>query len=155
MNGEYIRNKLNEDELTEKLKPFVPKEWMDDLEYFKRVLQLDVERMKRLDEAQYLMEIFFVTPQVDKTLLCKKDKESDIKDWLIAAADELNQLEEFGHDDIERVLRALTETLEIKTGNLFYALRVALTGRTEAPGLFDIVATLGRDEAIKRLQNAL
>lgn len=155
MNGEYIRNKLNEDELTEKLKPFVPKEWMDDIDYFKRVLRLDVERMKRLDEAQYLMEIFFVTPQVDKTLLCKKDKESDIKDWLIAAADELNQLEEFGHDDIERVLRALTETLEIKTGNLFYALRVALTGRTEAPGLFDIVATLGRDEATKRLQNVL
>lgn len=155
MNGEYIRNKLSEDELTEKLKPFVPKEWMDDLEYFKRVLQLDVERMKRLDEAQYLMEIFFVTPQVDKQLLCKKDKESDIKDWLIAAADELNQLEEFGHDDVERILRGLAETLEIKTGNLFYALRVALTGRTEAPGLFDIVATLGRDEAIKRLQNAL
>jgi glutamyl-tRNA synthetase len=155
MNGEYIRNKLSEDELVELLKPFVPKEWSADMEYFKRVLQLDVERMKRLDEAQYLMEIFFVTPNVDKSLLCKKDKESDIKDWLIAAADELNQLEEFGHDDIEKALRALTETLGIKTGNLFYALRVALTGRTEAPGLFDIVATLGREESTKRLNSAL
>lgn len=155
MNGEYIRNKVSETELVEKLKPFIPTDWMKDLEYFKRVLRLDIERMKRLDEARFLMEIFFETPKIDKKLLSKKDKLSDISDWLTAAADELTRIDEFSHDDIEKCLRTLAETLDVKTGNLFFALRVALTGRTEAPGLFDIIATLGQDESIKRLKAAL
>jgi glutamyl-tRNA synthetase len=111
--------------------------------------------MKRLDEARFLMEIFFETPKIDKKLLSKKDKLSDISDWLTAAADELTRIDEFSHDDIEKCLRTLAETLDVKTGNLFFALRVALTGRTEAPGLFDIIATLGQDESIKRLKAAL
>lgn len=153
MNGEYIRA-LSIDDLSKRVLPFVPAEWNEDPEYFKKVLALDAERMKRLDEAKYLMEIFFETPKVENDLLSKKDPLDDVKKWLEAAVEVVDQTQ-LEHDALESALRELADTLVINTGQLFYALRVALTGRTEAPGLFDIIVTLGQDEAVKRLQACL
>lgn len=153
MNGEYIRNKLSEDELLEQVKPFVPKEWLKDAVYFKKVMDLDKERIKRLDEARYIMEIFFETPEVDKDLLCKKDQPDVVKMWLGRVVEDLEKVE-FTHDVVENTLRSLTDKLAVQPGRLFYVLRVALTGRTEAPGLFDIFVTLGKEEALKRLKSA-
>lgn len=153
MNGEYIRS-LSIDELAEKIKPFVPKEWYKDQAYFNKVLALDAERMKRLDEAQFLMEIFYKIPKIDKKLLTQKSSEDDVKLWLGKV---LNVLEtvDFIHDSIEKALRDICDDLDIQTGQLFYALRIILTGRTQAPGLFDIMITLGQAETLKRLKRAL
>ncbi len=153
MNGEYIRNKLSDEELMEQLKPFVPVKWLKDISYFKKVLNLDKERIKKLDEARYIMEIFFETPKVDKQLLCKKDEPEVVKMWLSRVVEELEKVE-FEHDTVENTLRSLTDKLAVQTGRFFYVLRVALTGRTEAPGLFDIFVTLGKKESLKRLNQA-
>lgn len=150
MNGEYVRE-MGNDELLDKLQDFLPKEWYQDKDYLKQVLLLDKERIKTLAEAQYVMEIFFETPKVDKAMLTKKDSMVDIQAWLEAASGEL-QTCSFEHDALEQSMRALAEKLNIKTGQLFYALRIALTGRTEAPGLFDIMLTLGKEETLKRIE---
>jgi glutamyl-tRNA synthetase len=152
MNGEYLRNNLSDEELFEYIKPFVPESWLSDMHYFKSVLELDKERIKRFDEARYIMEIFFETPQVSKDLLCKKDDIETIRGWIGKAVDSIENID-FSHDEVERALRELTEELGVQTGRLFYVLRVGLTGRTEAPGLFDIFVTLGKDESIKRLKS--
>jgi len=152
MNGEYIRGTLNDEELIEKIKPFIPEDWLDNMEYFKSVLALDKERIKRFDEAKYIMEIFFETPNVDKDLLCKKDDMNTIRSWMHEVVKVIDTIS-FEHDEIEKALRELVEKLDVQTGRLFYALRVGLTGRTEAPGLFDIFVTLGKSESIKRLQS--
>ena len=153
MNGEYIRDVVAEPELVERLKDFLPKEWFIDLEYFVRVLRLDKERIKKLSEAEYIMEIFFETPEIDKKLLYKKDSKEVVDMWLVRVIDSLEDVE-FVHDSVENALRSLTDVLAVQSGRLFYALRVALTGRTEAPGLFDIFVTLGKEESLKRLRNA-
>ena len=152
MNGEYLRNNLSDEELTESIKPFVPESWLNDMHYFKSVLELDKERIKRFDEAKYIMEIFFETPEVSKDLLCKKDDIETIRGWIGKVLDAVENID-FSHDEVERALRELTEELGVQTGRLFYVLRVGLTGRTEAPGLFDIFVTLGKDESIKRLKS--
>jgi len=152
MNGEYIRNGLSEDQLIDKLSAFVPQAWLEDKEYFKKVLNLDRERIKRLDEAKYIMEIFFEAPKVDIGLLTKKDELTTIKDWFDRVIDELGSVT-FSHDEVENALRKIVDRLEVQSGRLFYALRVGLTGRTEAPGLFDIFVTLGKQESIRRLEN--
>jgi glutamyl-tRNA synthetase len=151
MNGEYIR-KLPIQELLSHLKPFIPPEWYKDTNYLEKVVMLDRERLKTLADARYLMEIFFKNPKVDKDLLCKKDDIEDIKKWLKRAKEILESIE-FNHDSLDKSLRDLTEELGIKTAQLFYAIRIALTGRTEAPGLFDIMLTLGKQETIKRIEN--
>ncbi len=152
MNGEYIRSTLSDEELIEKIKPFVPQKWLENMEYFKSVLALDKERIKRFDEAKYIMEIFFETPQVEEKLLCKKDDIATVRAWVKEVVDVIQDIE-FKNDVVEAALRGLTEKLDVQTGRLFYALRVGLTGRTEAPGLFDIFITLGKAESIKRLQS--
>ncbi len=150
MNGEYIRT-MSYDELLDKLSTFLPKDWYEDREYLKKVLKLDKDRIKTLSEAQYVMEIFFETPKVDQKLLTDKDELNDIRAWLKESSEVLQGCE-FEHDKLEQAIRDLTEKLGIKTGQLFYALRIALTGRTEAPGLFDIMLTLGKEETLKRIK---
>jgi len=149
MNGEYIR-KLSISDLSEKVRPFVPTEWYANQSYFEKVLTLDKDRLKRLDEAKFVMEIFFETPKVDTKLLCKKESLTDIKLWL---KETVNVLENnsFQHDALEKDLRDLVEKLGIKTGQLFSVIRIGLTGREQAPGLFDILATLGKEESLKRI----
>lgn len=153
MNGEYIR-KLSISDLSEKVRPFVPAEWYANQSYFEKVLNLDKDRLKRLDEAKFVMEIFFETPKVDTKLLCKKESLADIKLWL---KETVNVLENnsFQHDALEKDLRDLVEKLGIKTGQLFSVIRIGLTGREQAPGLFDILATLGKEESLKRIKKII
>ena len=154
MNGEYIRDVITEPELIERLKDFLPAEWFSDMDYFISVLKLDKERIKKLSEAEYIMQIFFEAPSVNRDLLCKKDEADTVKLWLERSIEEVGKTD-FTHDAVENCLRSLTDKLGVQAGRLFYVLRVALTGRTEAPGLFDIFVTLGKEESIKRLQKAL
>ena len=56
---------------------------------------------------------------------------------------------------LEGPYRALAEELAVKTGQLFGAVRVAITGRTAAPPLFDTMAVLGRDRCIARMGRAI
>lgn len=149
MNGEYLRA-LSIAELSDKIKPFVPEEWYNDQEYFEKVLALDKDRMKRLDEAKYIMEIFFEEPVVDLAMLTKKDSKDKVNKWLVAAKDILQSIE-FNHDSLENSLRELSGQLDIKPGQLFSALRICLTGREQAPGIFDILATLGKDKSLERI----
>ena len=151
MNGEYIRSKLSDEQLIDAIKPYVPAEWTKDMDYFTKVLDLDKERIKRFDEAKYIMEIFFETPQVDRALLYQKDNEATVQNWLSRVIEDISKLE-FSHDAVENCLRSLCDKLAVSPGRLFSVLRVGLTGRNQAPGLFDIFVTLGREETLKRLK---
>ena len=151
MNGEYLRNKLSEDELIKEIRAFIPSEWLSDIEYFKTVLRLDRERIKRLDEAKYIMEIFFETPKIDMNMLCKKDNIETVRFWVAEVIKIVEDIQ-FEHDTVDKSLRGLAQKIDVQIGQLFYVLRVGLTGRTQAPGLFDIFVTLGKAESIKRLQ---
>jgi glutamyl-tRNA synthetase len=61
---------------------------------------------------------------------------------------------EFTAPAIERVVRALTEELGLKLVDLAQLARLAVTGRTASPPIFDVLALLGRDEALARLRRA-
>ena len=61
----------------------------------------------------------------------------------------------FEASSLEGVLRPLAAELELKTGELFGLLRVATTGRTAAPPLFETMAVLGRERCLARIEAAL
>jgi glutamyl-tRNA synthetase len=61
---------------------------------------------------------------------------------------------EFTVPAIERVVRALTEELGLKLVDLAQLARLAATGRTASPPIFDVLALIGRDEALARLRRA-
>lgn len=153
MNGEYIRL-LSIDQLSLKLKDYLPKKWFVDEKYFKKVLSLDKERIKTLSDAEYVMKIFFESPKVDKKLLTSKNNIEEIKKWLKICIEVLSKCD-FEHEILDKKLREVAGTLGIKTGELFFALRITLTGRSEAPGLIDIMQVLGKKQTLNRLNQQL
>ncbi len=71
-----------------------------------------------------------------------------------ALATELSGLENFDLESTERALRSLAEAKVVKAGVLINGCRVALTGQAVAPGLFEVMVTLGKNAVVERLRRA-
>ena len=74
---------------------------------------------------------------------------------LRAGLEILAAVEPFSHGQLEEEFRARAEEMGIKVGNFFQPFRVAITGRTVSPPLFESMVVLGRAETIERVTNAL
>ncbi len=161
MNSEYIRNVLTQAEYLTAAKAALEKAdyslegFADD--FVERVLLLDRERVKVLGEIPELVAFFFVSPSWDSEqtkLLSAKSSREEVSAWLTQAGDALGSTDG-SEQTIEQALRELADSQSIHTGKLFYAIRIAITGRSAAPGLFETVATLGVDESTRRLSAAI
>jgi glutamyl-tRNA synthetase len=73
---------------------------------------------------------------------------------LRALADRLGADSEFSLASLEAATRALAAERGVKAGELIAAARIALTGRTVSPGIFDVMALLGRECTVARLRAA-
>jgi glutamyl-tRNA synthetase len=62
---------------------------------------------------------------------------------------------EWNHDALERTVREVAEAQGVKLGKLAQPLRAALTGRTTSPGIFDVLALLGKSESLARLEDQM
>jgi len=140
-------------------------------EYVQQIAPLIYERIKKFEEAAELCKFFFqednLVYDVDLLLGKKLTKEAAMA-ALEAALQRLTDLaadwdgtgrdeEKLSEDDssLEDVLRTLAAELGLKTGELFGLLRVAVTGRTAAPPLFQTMAVLGRERCLRRMEAAL
>ena len=164
MNGVYIR-RLETDELARRCRPFLqqagllPAEVPPELEErLHRVIPLFRERMHTLRDIVELSAYFF-TREVDypdpAALLGKGLDAASTRAGLEEARRRLAGLPEFTEAAIEPVLRSLAEERGWKAGQLFMPLRVAVTGRTVSPGLFETLAALGREVVLERLDRAI
>lgn len=158
MNGEYLRAMKLED-LVSHIKPWLAKaNLIDDQtnpEYLAATTALIHERIKRLNEAPELMDFFFHDPKPSLEILTAKHDRPTLKNQLQATLEALEATPDWSHDPLEATLRALVTKLDTKPGDLFYALRVTLTGKTAAPGLFETLEVLGRDRSTARLKQAI
>jgi glutamyl-tRNA synthetase len=162
MNGVYIRS-LSLDDFTQRVLPFLDKDLPIEVkrplsvEYVKKMLPLIQERAKTLAEVSELTLFLFVDElsyEPDLLIAKKMDKESTLK-ALEASLEKLGQIPVFGEESLEAILRPLAEELALKTGQLFGTLRVAVTGRTMAPPLFQTMAVLGKERCLNRIKEAL
>jgi glutamyl-tRNA synthetase len=64
-------------------------------------------------------------------------------------------LEEWSEDMLEASVKAYIEDADIKMGEVAQPLRAALTGTTESPGIFEVLAVLGREEVLGRIGDVL
>ena len=125
--------------------------------YVREILPLVQERVKKLGEIAELIRFFFVDAlDYEPALLIAKkmDKESTLN-ALEVSLTRLEGLQAFDTDSLEGVLRPLAEEMGLKAGQLFGVLRVAVTGRTAAPPLFETMAVLGRERCLGRVGAAL
>ena len=77
------------------------------------------------------------------------------RDILAAVRKRLAELAEWQPAAMEESLRSLAETRGVAAGKIFQPLRLALTGMTVSPGIFDVLQTMGRDLALRRIDDAI
>ncbi len=161
MNGVYIR-KLTPEELAGELLPFLDRGLPPSVkrplsrEYVKQIVPLIRERFTTLEEAAELSMFFFADELAYDTdlLLGKKLTREDAVKGLEAALERLQALP-FDAKSLEDALRPLADRLGLKAGDFFGLLRVAVTGRTAAPPLFQTMEALGQERCLKRIKAAL
>jgi glutamyl-tRNA synthetase len=115
------------------------------------------ERLMRLDKARELMQFFFApTISYEPSLLVQKGMDAaSTSNALRAALEVMRALPSFDVATLEGALRPLSEHLGVKTGQLFGAIRVAVTGQTAAPPLFETMVVVGREVCIERITQAI
>jgi glutamyl-tRNA synthetase len=162
MNGAYIRT-LSADDFLRRALPFLeaglPPEVKRPLDedLVRRALPLIQERARTLTEIASLAGFFFLDHLEYETNLLIGDKmtpELAVK-ALTEAKGRIAGLSSFDHDSLEAALRPLAAELGLKTGQLFGTLRIATTGRTAAPPLFQTMAVLGKERSLERIEAAL
>jgi len=158
-NGHFIRE-MPLDELYEKVADFWPEEASSaDKTYKKSVLGLVQERLKFFAELPELTRFFFSDLPVNPSLITdhkqlKKIKPSELKLLLEAAKKTLEQ-SDFTADDLQKRLNALLEESGQKPAVLFSLVRIATTQAPASPGLAESLAVLGRETALRRLNQQL
>jgi len=161
MNGVYLRS-LNPEELVKPSINFLDRDLPQevkrplDVDYVRRIILLIQERVRTLAEVPQLSEFFFVDKlEYDASLLLGKIERTEAIKALTVAVSKLEKLGNWDTASLEAVLRPLAEELNLKTGVFFGLLRVATTGRTAAPPLFQTMEVLGKERCLKRFKTAL
>jgi glutamyl-tRNA synthetase len=167
MNGVYIRN-LSLAEFTTRCMPYMERPEVDgglpdsisrplDFAYTSRVLSLEQERLRTFGEAAYAVSFFYIENLTYETaLLIQKGMDTERTKAAIESAEKLLiGIGEWEHSTMEIPMRALAVELGLKTGQLFGSIRVAISGRTATPPLFQMMEVLGRERTLLRIREAI
>ncbi len=160
MNGMYIRA-LGTQEFSDRSLPFVERALPPavkrpiDAGYLEQIAPLVQERAKTLSEVPSLVDFFFTsTVEYDRELLWGKLDSKQASDILGKSIAALEKTLAWDAEQLEAAIRPLTEELGFKAGPFFGVLRVAITGRTASPPLFQTMEVLGRELCLARLAAA-
>lgn len=77
------------------------------------------------------------------------------RDYLIEIKDSLEALSEFSAEELEKVFKIIMGKRGVKLGSLAQPVRVAITGRSESPGIFEVMEIIGRQKTLMRLEKAI
>ena len=155
--------RLAPDELARRVKPWLEEAgvWSDDFlgarhAWFFAVLELLAPRAKRLGDFVSLGRFFFTDAiDHDEAAVQKHLRPAGMDEHLRAAAAALSTLETFDPQSTEAAVRVVADARGVKAAALIHSLRVAITGRTVSPGLFEVMSLVGRDRVLARVERAI
>jgi glutamyl-tRNA synthetase len=158
LNAEHLRNKTNE-ELLNLLKEEIQKSKFKNQIFSDDYLLLVIEAMKE--------RVSFVKEFIDTCLYfyeapAEYEQKSIEKNWKAETPAQLTKLiEEFialnnpAREDFEQALIKVSEELNVGKGKLIHPLRLAVSGQSTGPGMFDLLFILGKEEVVKRIESAV
>jgi len=156
LNTQYIKE-MPADQLTDLILPFLKERgWAENIDHqwLRDVVKLYQPRMSTLldflEWADYLFEPHARISAEDRSKHLTLDK----KEGFGLLVDGLSKTAGFDHKATEEVFRGVVAQLGIPAGDLVHPVRVALTGKTIGPGLFDTMAVLGKDKTVQWLKEA-
>ena len=167
MNGLYIRA-LSIPDLASRLQPFLERPQAEgglpddvarplDSDFLFQLTPLVQERIKTLADVTGVLGLFFEDiADYDSAMLIQKGATAD--NTISALKGALKQFElakTWDGAELEAMVKPLVDELEMKSGQVFGAIRVAVTGRAVSPPLFETIQALGRERALSGLRSAV
>ena len=112
------------------------------------------EKAQTLAEVWPLVRFLFEEPVEDEKAWRKVMKDGTLP-LLEAAREALAGVGDFDAGHVEAALAPLPERLEVKPGRIYQPIRVAISGSTVSPGIFESLAALGPEESLQRIDRAI
>jgi glutamyl-tRNA synthetase len=150
LNGRFMRE-MPLEEYTEAVARHLGREPDAEL---RAACEIAQEKAQTLDEVWPLIRFLFESP-VDDPKAWKKVMKEGSRELLEAAAETLAEAEPFDPASIEAALAPLLDRFSVKPGRLYQPIRVAITGTSVSPGIFESLATLGRERTLDRISRAI
>ena len=147
-NGRWIR-KLGVEELTARLEALTGRSGI------RPAVEIAAEKIQTLSEFWPLVAFLFDGPADDPAAFERVLCSDGAAERLAAARAALSQAEPFTAETVERALRRVVQERDVKPGEVFQPVRVAIAGTTVSPGIFESVALLGRERTLERIDGAL
>ena len=123
--------------------------------WLQRIIQLQQERSKTLIEMADALNYYFAEKLEYDEKAAKKNLRPVAADLLEEFLPQLEAIETFDTDVLENTMRQFLEAKELKMVKIAQPIRVAITGGSASPGLFDVMAALGKTAVIQRIQQAI
>ena len=160
LNSQYIINTPAE-KLAELVMPFLVKENIisegQDLnkEWLSKATETLKERSKTLIELANSLR-YYIAGEIEYDEKAKaKFLNEKSRDLLIELNDRLTSVTDFSTQELEKIFKEIIEKHNIKLGSLAQPVRVAMTGGTESPGIFEVLEIIGKEKVLKRLEKAI
>jgi glutamyl-tRNA synthetase len=126
-----------------------------DIEWFKKLVKILAERSHTLVEMKTAAIPFIVDEITIDEKAKTKHLTPDVAPLLSELSKRLKTVKPFTHVEIEKVFNSLIAEKGLKLGKLAQPVRVALTGGTVSPGIFEVLEVMGMGKAIKRIEGAI
>lgn len=160
INSQHINN-LSPERLSEAVVPFLIKNGIlmegqeIDKTWLCRAIAPLKERSRTLIELSSSLK-YYISEYVEIDPLAKEEFLNEkVTPYLIELRDALILLEDFVSSEIEKVFMSIVKRHNLKLGDLAQPVRVAITGTTVSPGIFDVLEIVGKEKTIKRLKRAI
>jgi glutamyl-tRNA synthetase len=155
VNEHYVRD-LSVEELAERARPVVEAEGYEiSDERLHTICGLVQERIQVAPEVVTDNRYFFEDPdEYEEEGVEKRWKEASA-DLLLKYADRLEDVDAFDVDTVETVLRDLADEEDVGAGAIIHPVRLSVSGRSYGPGVFGLMAAVGKEACIRRMRRAV
>ena len=160
LNSQYIMNSPDA-KLADLVVPFLVREkvigegQLPDMAWLAKAVGTLKERSRTLVELAASLRYYIAEDVEFDEKAKKKFLNDDTRVLLIELMEGLVAMDNFSEAEIEKLFRTIVEKHEIKLGKLAQPVRVALTGGTRSPGIFEVLDVMGKEKAIRRLERAI
>lgn len=156
LNGLYIRRE-DPQRLAQLLLPFLERKGLAPRSgsWLTEVIRTLQERAKTLVEMADMAEFYFRSDFEFDPKAAQKHLQPKIQEPLEMLMGILESAPSFDEKDLEEIFKEIVSSKGLKLGELAQGVRVALTGKSVSPGIYEIMKILGRDETLRRLSRAL
>ncbi|PKK83480.1 MAG: glutamate--tRNA ligase [candidate division Zixibacteria bacterium HGW-Zixibacteria-1] len=161
LNAEYIRS-MSDHDLAVIAGPLLveaghtTKYWLETRwDYLRKVVGLLKERCRRTTDFVRLSGYFFFSDFQYDPDAAKKTFTPESKEYLIKLLEKFGSIDKFTKESLEAALNNVAGQIDVKKGKLIHPTRLAVSGISEGPGLYDILEAIGKEETVKRIKRAI